>query len=149
MPDYPNGDKPVTQITRDQMAQSDHDKLVEYGVMLQNILSSQTRLEQQIKDLINGQATALASWEATSKAIDDALDSRIRKIEDLAVQYVPLAQQFEIRIKTLESGVQEFRDKKNEFLGGWKTIVFVGAIIAGVSGLALSIIDVFIRWPHH
>src|SRR5438876_7345928 len=85
-----NGDQPLTQTTRDTMAQNDHDKLVEYGVMLQNIMAGQIRLENQIKDLIQGQATALASWEVSSKLIHDTQDIRLRKLEDLATQYVPL-----------------------------------------------------------
>lgn len=129
-PDNP-GTLPITQVTRDQIAQGDHDKLVEYGVMLQNIMSAQLRLEQQIKELIQGQAAALTAWETSSKIVHDAQDSRIRKMEDLAVQYVPMANDFMIRIKTLEQSFQVLNDSKQEIIGGWRFAVWIAGSMAG------------------
>lgn len=142
-----NGNQPVTQITRDQMAQNDHDKLVEYGVMLQNIMSAQLRLETQIKDLITGQAQALAAWEASSGATHDAQDKRIRAIEDLATVWVPKAQSFDIDIIQLKKDIQAFKDNDNKFLGGWKTLVFIGGIVAGIAGFIISIVDIIVHLP--
>lgn len=137
-----NGNQPFTQVTRDTMAQADHDKLVEYGVLLKTIVEGQTRLEQQIKDLITGQAQALASWEAQSKAVHEAQDTRIRKVEDLAVIYVPKMQVFESDIEKLKEDIQYFKDNNNKFLGGWKTFIFIGGVLAGTAGLIISIINI-------
>ena len=130
------GNQPLTQQTRDTMAQTDHDKLVEYGVMLQNIMLGQTRLEQQIKDLIQGQATSLATWEATSKAVHDSLDLRVRKLEDLSMQYLPIVNAFELRIKTIETNVQSLSDNKNQVVAGWKVTIW---LIGSMAGFASTI----------
>ncbi len=139
-----NGSQPFTQVSRDTMAQNDHDKLVEYGVMLQNIMSGQLRLETQIKDLIQGQATALASWEASSKAVHDAHDLRIRRIEDLATQYIPIANECVTKIQELERRSTSLETDRSFLKGGWKTFLFVGGVLAGISGLIISIINIFI-----
>ena len=112
-------------------AQTDHDKLVEYGVMLQTIMSGLTRLEQQIKDLIQGQAASLASWEASSKAIHDDQEKRIRKIEDLAIQYVPIGDDLVKRMGRVEGDIQQLKDNKIEIIGGWKTVMLICGSIAG------------------
>lgn len=138
-----NGNQPLTQISRDTMAQNDHDKLVEYGVMLQNIMAGQLRLEQQIKDLIQGQATALASWEASSKAIHDTQDLRIRKLEDLGTQYVPIANENVTKIQDLDKRMKSLEDNRSFLSGGWKTFLFIGGILAGLTGLIISIINIF------
>lgn len=143
---FQNGNKPVNQFTRDTMAQNDHDKLVEYGVLLKTIVEGQSRLEQQIKDLINGQASALSSWEITSKAIHDTQDMRLRKLEDLATVYAPKADDIEKRVILLEAGMLTIRDKKNEFLGGWKTVAFIASLIAGALGIIFALANVLA--PH-
>ncbi len=144
-----NGNKPVNQFTRDTMAQADHDKLIEYGVILKTIVEGQTRLEVQIKDLLTGQAQALASWEATSKAIHDAQDSRIRKMEDLASEWIPRSTGFIQDVEKLKKDVQILKDNDNKFLGGWKTLVFIGGVVAGLAGLIISIIDISTHLPYH
>jgi len=138
-----NGGQPLTQVSRDTMAQNDHDKLVEYGVLLQNIMAGQIRLETQIKDLIQGQATALAAWEASSKAVHDAQDSRLRKLEDLATQYVPMVNELTARTKNLEDAAEGLKNTRSAFVGGWRTALFIGAIISGIAGLIISIINIF------
>ena len=125
-----NGTVPPTQISRDVMAQSDHDAVVRLEVMLQTVLSGQTRLEQQIKELIQRQVAALATFEVQAKIRYDALDVRIRKIEDLAVQYVPMAQDFETRINKNEDSIASFASNRTEIVGGWKTLAWIaGATI--------------------
>lgn len=123
-----NGSKPLTQQTRDTMAQTDHDKLVEYGVMLQTIMAGQLRLEQQIKDLVSGQSTALASWEATSKAIHETQDARIRKLEDLSNKYIP---EYISKIDSMERDIDLIKEGKSEVLGGWKATVMIFGAMAG------------------
>jgi len=138
-----NGDQPFTQVSRDTMAQNDHDKLVEYGVMLQNIMAGQLRLETQIKDLIQGQATALASWEASSKAVHDTQDLRIRKMEDLATQYIPIGNESVNRLNDHETRIKSLEGNRSFLSGGWRTLLFVGSIIAGLTGLVISIVNIF------
>ncbi len=127
-----NGDQPVTQVTRDQMAQTDHDQLVRVTVMLQTLLDSQGRVEQQIKDLNNNQQASFTAWDAKSEAAHIAFDLRLRKMEDLATVYVPKAQAFELSINQLQTAVQKFKDDSNRFLGGWKAVVL---LIGGVGGI--------------
>ena len=146
---FGNGDKPVNQFTRDTMAQADHDKLVEYGILLKTIVEGQVRLEAQIKELITGQAQALASWEAKSNAIHDAQEIRLRKLEEATIEWIPKGTVGLQKIEKLETDIQTFKDNDNKFLGGWKTLVFIAGIIAGLSGLIISIVDIFVHIPQH
>ena len=140
-----NGDKPITQITRDQMAQTDHDQLVRLSVMLQTIMDGQARLEQQIKDLVTGQATTIAAWEAQSKAVHEAQDIRIRKLEDIGTLWVPKGIAYEKEREETLKRIEALEDRNNQFLGGWKTFVFIGGVLAGLSGLIISIINIFVH----
>lgn len=142
-----NGGQPVTQQTRDTMAQNDHDQLVRLTVMMQTIMDGQARMEQQIKDVITTQAAALASWETQSKIDSQAQDIRIRAIEDLASRYVPMVDTITGDITKLKIDVQLFKDNDNKFLGGWKILVFIGGILAGVIGLIISLIDIIVHAP--
>jgi hypothetical protein len=137
------GNQPLTQQTRDNMAQTDHDKLVEYGVMLSNIMAGQIRLEAQIKDLIQGQASSLASWEATSKTVHDAHDSRIRKIEDFTVQYIPTITELLPRTKALEITIQGLIDSKTEVIAGWRAIVMIFGAMAGFASFIWIVSQLF------
>lgn len=132
MVDVQNGSQPVTQVTRDQIAQADHDKLIELSVVLKTILDGQTRLEQQIKDLIQGQSTALATWEAKSSAAHESHDTRIRKLEDYATQYIPLQQAARIEYEDFKKRVVNLEINQTEMTSGWKAILFFCGTIGGV-----------------
>lgn len=135
------GTLPVSQQTRDQMAQTDHDKLVEYGVMLSTIMSSLARLEQTIKEVVAGQASALASWEATSKTVHEEQDKRIRKLEDLLLTYIPLGDDLQKRMHMAEHELQILKDNKSELFGGWRVIVWISSSIMGVASFLYIIFN--------
>lgn len=140
-----DGNKSFTQTTRDVMAASDHDQLVRHSVMLQAIVDGQARLEQQIKDLITGQAQALATWEATSKAVHDTQDNRIRKLEDIGTLWVPKGIAYERERSEILKRIEGLENSKSLFVGGWKIFLFIGGILAGIAGLAISIINIFVH----
>ncbi len=127
-----DGNQPFTQTTRDVMAASDHDQLVRHSVMLQTILEGQARLENQIKDLITGQAQALATWEATSKAVHDTQDSRIRKLEDIGTLWVPKGIAYETEKLELLKRIEALENNNNKFAGGWKIVVIITGTIMGI-----------------
>lgn len=143
-----DGNQPFSQMTRDVLATNDHDEIVRHSVMLKTIIDAQIRLETQIKDLIAGQVAALTSWEASSKVIHDAQDIRIRKLEDLSVQYVPLGNELDEKMKKVIVDIQSLRENKSEIIGGWKAFLFIIGGVGGLIGGVYTVINIAIFFLH-
>lgn len=144
-----NGNQPLTQQTRDSMAQNDHDEIVRQSVMLQTIMTAQTRLEQQIKDLIQGQATALAAWEAQNRTFHDAQDTRLRKLEDIGTQWLPRAIEYETWRDKIGARLEVLEDGKIAFFGGWKAVIFIVGGFMGIISFIFMISQILCAFSCH
>lgn len=128
--------QPSTQQTRDIMARSDHDTIIELRTLMTTILQEIKNINDRLKEAITDQGIAAG-----------ILDGRIRKLEDQSTLYLPEHATFKEQIKGLQTNVDGLQNNRFMVVGGWKTLVVIGAIVIGLVTLFVGLDKIFNPHP--
>lgn len=121
----------ITEESRSGLSQVDHDQITRLTVLVETVLTKITGVETQLKDAMTTQTQALTALDLKTTTNHNNLEMRLRKMEDLATQYVPLAATYSTNINSLQKDVEILKTNRSEVIASWKIVVWIIGSMAG------------------